>query len=266
MKKKNKYTILIIIGIICLLLVLFIFTISKQRNLTFIEKSVKDISLFTTNTIGIPFRFAKEKIDKKTVNQNDKYRELESNYKEKEKRIKELEQLLDLKNNLSDYTSIEASVINRNIGYWYQQLTIDKGTSSGIKEDMAVVTSKGLIGKIVATTKYYSTVKLLTSLNNSFQISVKITSEDHEIYGVLSGYDTKKQVFQMDGISENTNILENSIVTTTGLDSIFPSGIEIGTVSSIEKDHFDLAQTVFVKPSGSCDDIYYVSVLRRKDS
>ena len=60
-------------------------------------------------------------------------------------------------------------------------------------------------------------------------------------------------------------IPKGSIVTTTGMGDIFPSGIMIGKVKSIKTDNFDLAKTVIVEGTVDYDDLNYVTVLKRKD-
>ena len=175
--------------------------------------------------------------------------------------LKELENMLEIKNNQSDYTSISATVMNRKVGAWYDNLTIDKGSKDGVEEGDAVITSYGLIGKIIKVTNYSSNVKLLTSVNENFQISVKIESETESIYGLLSNY--KDDYLIISGISNNKEIPTYSKVVTTGLDNRFPSGILIGYTEKEEKDNFDLARTIYVSPAHSLDDITYVSVLKK---
>ena len=63
----------------------------------------------------------------------------------------------------------------RNIDYWYDEITIDKGSKSGITKGMAVVNNSGLLGQITSVSNYYSTVKLLANENMSDKISVKIS-------------------------------------------------------------------------------------------
>lgn len=277
MKKKiqDKYAILIIVVISFLFLMLFYFIIQDDRKLSLPERVIKEGVIWTQKIVYSPFQYVTNKVEEwiemKNLYQNLKekeqklssYDQMDAMVKEKSVQIKELEGLLELKNNLSDYTSIASTVMSRNVGYWYDTLTIDKGSSDEIQEGMAVVTNYGLIGKIIKTTNHFSTVKLITSVNESFQISVKIEIGEEYLYGLLSNY--KDSYFIISGISDNREIPKNSKVTTTGLDNIFPSGILIGYTEKEEKDNFDLARTIYVAPSHSIDDIHYVSVLKRRD-
>ena len=162
----------------------------------------------------------------------------------------------------SENSYVNATVLSRNVGYWYDDIILDKGSSDSISEFSAVVNQDGLIGYITSVAKRSSTVKLLTNSNIN-KISIKIEVGDSFVYGLLTGYDRDTNTFKIGGISENTGIPENARVTTTGLGDKFPSGLLIGTVKDVTLDNFELAKTVYVKPSLDFNDIHYVSVLKR---
>ena len=174
-----------------------------------------------------------------------------------------MKELLELNKTLEENSSISATVINRNIGYWHNTLTIDKGEVDGIKEDMPVIVNNGLIGKIIKTTYFSSTVKLLTTEDINNKISVRIQNGNNFLYGLLTSYNPKNNTFVVEGIDTNKEISIGDVVTTTGLGDIFPSGILIGTVSNITTDSFDLAKTLEVTSKVDFNDISFVTVLKR---
>ena len=248
MRKLNiKYIIVIILLIIAI--VLGIISINmKKENLNFFEKFIKDSTYVVGNVISSPVRFIKKNINKTTTKDDlyNKYIKLKEEYDsiefdkaridELKKENKALKEMLDIKSDLEGYKVLNATVINRNVGYFYDTLSIDKGSHSGIKPDMAVVTSKGLIGKVIKTSTLTSTVKLLSSDSLNMKISVKIKVSDEYYYGLLTGYDKDKKTYIIEGISNNIDIPNDSVVTTTGMSEIFPSGILIGKVENITTD------------------------------
>lgn len=276
MKIKEQYAIAILIGVSFLFLFLFYLFIQDNRKLSIPEKIIKEGVLYTENILAKPFDFIYHKIEdykemkelyhnlKEKQKKIASYDQMESSLKEEKSRVKELEELLELKNNLGEYEEIAATVLNRNSESWYDTFTIDKGTDDQIEEGMAVVTKYGLIGKIIKTTPHTSTVKLITSVNETFQISVKIEIDENYLYGLLTNY--KDGYFMISGISDNREIPKYSKVTTTGLDNRFPSGILIGYVESEQKDNFDLARTIYISPAHSVSDIRYVAVLKRRET
>ena len=276
MRKLNiKYIIVIILLIIAIVLGIISINIKKE-NLNFFEKFIKDSTYVVGNVISSPVRFIKKNINKTTTKDDlyNKYIKLKEEYDsiefdkaridELKKENKALKEMLDIKSDLEGYKVLNATVINRNVGYFYDTLSIDKGSHSGIKPDMAVVTSKGLIGKVIKTSTLTSTVKLLSSDSLNMKISVKIKVSDEYYYGLLTGYDKDKKTYIIEGISTNIDIPNDSVVTTTGMSEIFPSGILIGKVSESNTDNFELSKIIYVKTDVNYDNIEYVTVLKRE--
>jgi len=278
-RRIKKYYVIVILLIISILLLIFSFIIKDKRNLSIIEKTIKDTTLSINKTINIPINYIDDKIKEykskhklyekyeKIIKKYDKVKLMETKYEEAEKEINDLKKILELNNTLSESSYMNATIINRNIGYWYNTVTIDKGEKDGIEKDMAVINNDGLIGIVTKTSKLNSTVKLLTTADTNSKISVKIkVDEDNYIFGLLVGYDKDKKSFIIEGIANNTEIPISSMVTTTGLGNNFPSGILIGRVDKITKDNFDLARTVLVKSSVDFDNINYVTVLKKDEN
>ncbi len=277
-RKKRAYIKYILICIVILVALIFTgYSLKKERNLTFIESAIKDISVFISDTLYAPVKFFKDKIevykDKEDIYQ--KYKELQSaeddidqkkaRIAELEKENKELKDSLELNESLSEYEVVNATVVSRNVGYWYDKLTINKGKKDGIESKMAVVINNGIIGYISETSNFSSNVQLLTTKNLKNKISVKIDLGNGEYAnGLLNEYDSEKGLYKIEGISYSGTIPEKAQVTTTGLSDNFPSGILIGYVNTTTTDNFDLGKIVEVIPSVDFDKISYVTILKRK--
>lgn len=233
---KNK-----VIALILVFLIVLVFSIKKSIKL---ENIIKDI-VYSFN------------IKDKKINIDNTF--LIEELKNKQEEINELKSLLNIKV-LSDYKIIYATVINRNLEYFYDELTINKGTKDNIKENSIVIVENGLIGKVIKTNLNNSIVKLITSKDVYNMLSVQINMKDKYIYGILKSYDDKSNSFLIEGIDENVNIETNSLVSTTGL-GLYPSGILIGRVVRVQKDNFDLSSIVMVEPYVNFDNIRYVGVL-----
>ena len=278
-QKKASYVKRIVIVIIIISLLIFTgYSIKKERNLTFVERAIKDTVTFMCDVMYEPIKFVKNKfqVNKEKEKIYIKYKELEkeqesleqknTRIEELEKENSELKELLKIDSSLSDYKKINATIVNRNIGYWYDKFVINVGEKNGIKPKMAVVTNKGIVGYISETSNYTSNVQLLSVKNLKNKISVKIDLGDKKYAnGILTGFDEQKKMYIIEGISYQGDIPTKAKVTTTGLSDSFPSGILIGYVESTTTDNFDLGKIVEVKPSVDFDDINYVAVLARKD-
>ena len=275
-KIEKKYILLGIVVAIVLLLVLVSAIVMNKRNLSPVEMAIKDSVLLVQKVAYAPIRFVKDKMTEisKLHNIYEEYQILENKVQETdsikaknaelEDEVDKLQKTLELNQVLSKDAYLNATVVNRNLGYWYNTITIDKGSKNGVKVDMPVVVSEGLIGKVSKVTNFNSTVKLLTSDDVNNKISIKNNENGKNVYGLLSGYDKSSRSFIVEGIADNTEIKEGDMVLTTGMGDIFPSGILVGKVSKITKDNFDLARTVEVKSDVNFDDIRYVTILKRQ--
>ena len=277
-KKKNfekRYLIIIGIFVIAFLLVILSVALKKDRDLNPAERILKDAGTFALEIVSSPVNFVKDKIRinhekneiyKKYKDLDKKKKELNSLMAENENLKDEIEKLknqLELNKVLSDKFLLNATVVNRNIDYWYDEVTIDKGKKDGILKNMAVVNSSGLIGKVTKASGHYSTVKLLANENTSDKISVKVKVKDGYVYGLISKYDSKENAYTVEGISENKEIDVGADVVTTGMGD-FPSGLLVGKVKNLNTDNFDLSKVLIVTPSVDFDNIDYVTVLKEK--
>lgn len=275
---EKRYLFIIGFVVLAILLIILSVALKKDRDLNVFEKIVKDSGTFVINVVSMPINFVKDKV-KENKEKNDvyeKYKKLKSkeeqmdsviaSYDNLKDEVGNLKKLLDLNTVLSDMVYKNATVVNRNIDYWYDEVTIDKGKVDGIKKNMAVINNYGLVGKVSRVSNHVSTVKLLANENMSDKISVKIKVGDAYAYGLISKYSAKDNTYTVEGIGEDLSIPKESSVVTTGMGDVFPSGLLVGKVKKVTTDNFDLSKVALVEASVDFNNVDYVSVLKRKDS
>ena len=274
-KEKRNKIIIICVLIFCLITGFIINVVMTDRNLTIFEKTIKDSVLTVQKILAFPIDFVANKISENNEKNKmyEKYIELENQVKENEKykveneelkkQLSDMKELLNINDTIAEYTYLNANVINRNLDYWNDTLIINKGEHDGITKDMPVAIGTNLIGKVISTTTFNSTVRLITATDVVDKISVKIKNGDDYIYGILNGYNKENDTYTIEGISQNAKIENGSIVTTTGMGDIFPAGIVIGKITGINTDTFDLSNVLEMKSDVNFDNINYVTVLRR---
>lgn len=260
MNKKQKKSFQKIILLIIIMMSLYL-SLKLNRTYLPLELAVKD---YLSNINKIFIYPVKAITTKHQQDQSESYTIQKNINASLEKEIQELKELLDLNSTLTEYISTNATIISRNSSYWFNSITIDKGSDSGIKKDMAVITTNGLIGKITKTTKSTSEVKLLTTNDITYKTSVVIRIGEKDHYAILNGYNQEKNLLTVSAIDKNTNISPGDIVLTSGLGQM-PQGIFIGTVVSSEIDKYNLSQKVYVKPIQDFNNIHYVTVLMEKE-
>ena len=274
---KNRRLFLVILIIVIVSAVLF-YTIKKDRSLNTFESFTKDIVVEVQKIFYKPingfsnmieeFTSLKEvKKENQILKSNvEKMEATEAENIELKQEIERLKGELNIDHVLTDYDYLNATVISRNSFYWYNMLTIDKGSHNGIKEGMVVINSTGLIGKITNVSTFSSDVKLITTNDTNNKISVTVTNGDTKLTGIINGYDYKKGLLTVEGISNTATVNNGDYVYTSGLGGVFPSGILIGKVEGITTDVYDLSKIINVKPSAKFDDINFVTVLKRNDA
>ncbi len=272
--KKNKIIFTCVL-LFCLIIGFVVNVLTTNRQLTIFEKAIKDAVLTVQKVISYPIDFIANKIDENSEKDKmyDEYNRLKEQLAQNEiykieneelkKQLSEMKKLLSINDTLAEYTYMNATVIGRDLGYFYDTITINKGEHDGVTLDMPVVIGGKLIGKVISTTTFNSTVRLITATDVVDKISVKIKTQDTYVYGILSRYDATNNTYIIEGISHATKIENGSIVTTTGMGDIFPAGIVIGKVTGVTTDSFDLSNVLEVKSDVNFDSIDFVTILKR---
>lgn len=180
---------------------------------------------------------------------------LEGQIADLKKQVEELNNYLNLQP--TENFKILARVIQRNTRLLHE-MTINKGKKDNVQVGDAVLTDKGFIGIVTSTSKNSSIVSLITKEQLEDKISVQI---DEKFYGLLVGYDNFSEEFIIKNISSNEEIKEGMLVKT-GFSTTYPTGLFLGQITSVSKDHFDLEKEVHVKSNVDFHNIRTVMVIR----
>ncbi|EFV77254.1 MULTISPECIES: rod shape-determining protein MreC [Cytobacillus] len=269
----NKRLIILLVSII-ILVALIGFSLKDRENLTWPEQFLKDTTGFIQNAVSSPVNYVAGffenvedlqntyKENKELKTRLDELARLESEVQRLKKDNTELREILDKKDSLSEFEPKQATVIGRNPDRWHELLIINKGKNAGIEPNMAVITSKGLIGKVKSSNTFTSTVQLLSSMDPTNRISAEIQAEKSE-YGLIEGYDKEKGLLLLKRIPYDAKIKKDQNVITSGLGGVFPKSLLIGKVVDVVPDEFGLTQTAYVKPGADFYDIGHVMVVKR---
>jgi rod shape-determining protein MreC len=169
-----------------------------------------------------------------------------------------------VEDSLRDFDPIQATVIARNPDQWEEKIILNKGTADGVEKNMAVMTSRGLIGKIVIATPYTAEVELLYTNNENYRVSaIVINEKNKEIHGLIEGYDVERNELLLKRIDSKSEVKVGEKVLSSGLGGIFPKGILIGEVTEVTTDDFGLTKMAYVKPTADFSMIDNVIVATR---
>lgn len=271
----NKRLIVLLISVI-LLVAMIGFSIRERDRISKPEQFVRDIVGLGQSVIAKPANALAGFFDnigdlKNTYTENKKLKShleqltsLEAQNHELKKENENLRSIIKEKNSLGDSESIQAQVIARNPDNWYEQVVINKGEVNGVAKNMAVVTSGGFLGKVTQVDKFYSTVELLSSPDETNRVSAKVQNAKKDAYGLIEGYDKKTKMLLLKQLDFNIKVKKGDHVVTSGLSGMFPSGLLIGDIEKVTPDENGLTQTAYVKPAANFYDVREVLVINRK--
>lgn len=280
MKKFNPNKSIIIALVVVLITVTVISVSAAQRasgSKTNIAQSVVNDSVgIMDRIVAAPVNFVANGFDNihdlfTTYSENerlkaklDTYEDLSQKNKNNEQEISALKEELGLQETLTEFDKVTANVITRSPDTWQDTLVIDKGTKDGIETNMAVLSQKGLIGRVVEANLASAKVELLTSANqNSNHFPVRISAGDGEAFGLLQSYDEKTGTLIVNQLTGDKSIKAGDVVQTSGLGGNSPKNLPIGKVVEFKNQDFGLDKQVYVQPYAQMYDISVVTVIQR---
>ena len=163
-----------------------------------------------------------------------------------------------------DAKTLTARVIAHSPTVWYSTIQIDKGRNDGVRVNQPVITAGGLAGKVVATSGGNARVALIT--DQSIGVSAEVMPQG--VAGVVKPEIGGKDLI-LDFIPKNSNLRRGQVVITSGfrsgaLESLFPRGIPIGRIGSVNRDELENYQRVRVRPYAELRDMDFVQVVTDK--
>ncbi len=179
---------------------------------------------------------------------------------------KKLKKELKLTHSLTDYESVNASVIARTPSSWQDQVIIDKGSSAGIKKNMPVLSGSGLVGRVSEVNRTNSKVELLSNSSESAnRFAVSITNKSGEVInGVITGYNSGSNRIEMGNVTSKKKIEKGDKVVTSGLGGVMPAGLYVGTVTTTGTSDYGLSSKITIKPAADISDVSVVTVAVRQ--
>lgn len=168
-------------------------------------------------------------------------------------RARGLEQLLDLRDRSSLQTTA-AEIVGAAATPDFRTVTIDKGSTAGLRTDVAVIAPAGIVGRVVMTGSYASKVQLLIDRNAAAGAII----ERSRAQGIVIGAGDGRLLLEY--MSEAIDVIVGDDVVTSGIDGIYPKGFAIGKIESLEKSG-SAYKRISVRPAVDFDTLEEVLVI-----
>jgi len=246
MNKRKMALITAVVLVVVLVLLIIANVTANRQELTFVEKGLRVIAAplekgiaFTINGIGGFFRTFSDYDNLEEENRalREELANLTLAYHEQTEAMAEnvrLRQMLEFKEgSRNKYALSAAEVIAENNTNLQHTIVLDKGSSDGIQNDMMVINSHGLIGRVINVLPNSCEVILITDRQGTVGARVY---ETRETIGVVEGRGSNTILLKMIRLAHDADIVVGDQIVTSGLDGIFSAGIPIGKVTEVVMD------------------------------
>ena len=161
----------------------------------------------------------------------------------------------------NEYTVYRAEVIKNSYHLSKNYLIIDKGQNDSIRQDMGVISSKGVVGIIDRTSRGFSSVQSV--LNTLSKISA--THKKSGYYGTLSWDGKNPTIVQLQDIPSLAPLSVGDTIVTAGHSNIFPKGIPIGKIKNINANTRDNSLLSNVELFTDMQNLQHVYIIKNKE-
>ena len=158
-----------------------------------------------------------------------------------------LKALLGYKQEKTQFDLVAARVIGRDYATWSGVIVIDRGTASGVRENMPVVTEKGLVGVVIEAAPYSSKVRLI--LDPRAAVGTLVQRQASRVAGIVEGDPANPLMPRMKNIPKSADVVEDDVVVTSGYGGVYPKGILVGTVKALKNDEGGLLKYAVLEPA-----------------
>ena len=163
-------------------------------------------------------------------------------------------------NEHSDIKNIPARVIARDPSVWFNTITINRGSSSGVEVNMPVVTPGGIVGRVITVSPWASQVMLVT--DEKAGAGAVVGQLGSGALGSVRGRaDLGVALIEMRYVSGLEKVEVGDYVMTTGQDGIYPPGLNVGRVVEVKNGTATQAHQIYIQPGAQLDRLEEVAVL-----
>jgi len=155
---------------------------------------------------------------------------------------------------------VVAEVIARSPVSWFNTIVLNKGATSGIRQDMAVITPEGVVGRIFSVTAHTSQAHLITDPKSAVGGRVQRTGEIVLVEGIGSPDDARVRVKLLD---REVDLQPGDKIVTSGLSDIYPKGLLIGEVVEVHEVQHGLNRYGILVPAADIAHLEWVAVITK---
>lgn len=231
-----------------------------------IQKGMNYIGLWTND------KYSQLQEVKRLLEENDKLRSTVDSLTEENNRLKQdtyelerLRQLYELDAQYEEYPKVGARIIGTSSDNWYSTFTINKGSEDGLKVDMNVVASGGLVGIISSVDSHSATVKTIIEDGSFVSGQLIDTGDKCTVEGDIKLMDSG--LISIKYFNSSVNVRNGDKIVTSNISDKYLSGILIGYTKDVSLDVNNLTQSGYLIPAVDFEHLQEVLIITElKDS
>jgi len=150
-----------------------------------------------------------------------------------------------------------AEVIGRSPSNWESTIVVNKGQVHGVTGGMAVVTKAGIVGTVISSSRYTSTVLLIVDAQSAAGGLVQGSGD----LVLVEGGQLDQGNLLAKPLNRDTTVEVGDVIVTSGLSRIYPKNLPIGEVVAVESRQYDLSFSAVVKPFVDFTRLEYVLIV-----
>ena len=151
--------------------------------------------------------------------------------------------------------TLGARVVGRPVSSWEGVITIDRGSDDGVRPGMPVVAAQGLVGQVAGVSASAATVRLLTDQQSGVASMVQSSRALGVVRGSVTG------ALSLDFVDRAQLPQAGDVVITSGLGGVYPNGIVVGDIVSVDDRRGELYPRIVVTSRVPVDRIEEVLIL-----
>ncbi|MBQ5793711.1 MAG: rod shape-determining protein MreC [Clostridia bacterium] len=170
-----------------------------------------------------------------------------------------LRDYLGVRDRYDSFSVVQAQVLGNSDGTYLQYLTLDRGTASGIRENMAVITKNGVVGYVCEVSTNSCRVKTLLQYDTGVGVYVQ-RSGDVGMTDCPYAMG-QKGLLRVVYLPEDASLQIGDRVVTGDLGDMYPSGLTVGHIIEVMPDVYSRTLTATLQPAVNFDDLEQVFVI-----
>jgi rod shape-determining protein MreC len=138
---------------------------------------------------------------------------------------------------------LPTEVVGQDVSPWFRSLLLDRGRDANVRSGMPVVSDQGLVGLVSATTPHASRAMLLLDRRSAADVVIQRS----RARGIVRG--TGTPMLQYTFMVRGDDVIVGDEVVTSGIGGVYPKGLRVGTVRSVQREPGQTIHTAEVVPA-----------------